>query len=200
MLPKDLVNLIEKYNEVGIFFNFNGYLHWVGKKRTEKWCICYYDKIQYLNGVLLASCAAPLNYFGQLSGIKFYSYYHNLRVNFHECFNEYYNLYYNYENLNFVSHPGQISLPSKRYAMNGFKLLSMGKMLYYFGNFNNNEKFDIEKQTWSAFSNYPKKIMDVNIFEDIFYILMPSGNIIIYDPKLDKYKRTIFYFDEMKSI
>lgn len=122
MIPKDLLNLIERYNEYGIYFCLKKSVYWFNAKRIEVF--------------------------------KNQTPYYIEETNIHKCFNEHTRLTYDYSSAKvFVANLGNIFLPHKELVHSGYRLLSFGNYLYYFGTIKN-EKFDVFKLTWSEFKHF----------------------------------------------
>ncbi len=45
MLPTDVSNIINNYNENGVFILIHNTIYWFNEKRLEEWCICTYSKV-----------------------------------------------------------------------------------------------------------------------------------------------------------
>ncbi len=48
MLPCDLMNIIEQYNEYGVFMNDEYEIYWFNGKRFEFWCEATNDDLLYI--------------------------------------------------------------------------------------------------------------------------------------------------------
>ncbi len=88
--------------------------------------------------------------------------------------------------LNFKKNDNQ--LPNKQYPDHGNELLYYDGFLYFFEWDQNgiNEKFHIEKNQWSLFSNQAfDDIDEIYLLNNLFYILYENGKIGKYNPKTD---------------
>ncbi len=191
MIIKNLLRIIDDYNEVGIYFVFDGKLWWLNGKRSEKWCTSYSDKIYLYNN----------NVYGIGSGDGFIT--HILKNNKFEKYKQAwqsilnldmyhihpFHLYidknktiYNYTTMAFRKNDN--FLKRKVYEVDGFKLLHYDGFLYYFSGHKEerNEKFDLNTEEWSSFNHPGETILDVNLYGGLFYILFEDGTINTYNP------------------
>ncbi len=188
------MKLIYAYNENGIYFLFRGTLWWFNGKRVEKWCCCpYFHEIfvydNKLYGIKWNNIYIFENKIFQYSYALLQTlfktrddYIHPSRI----CFNA--QNYYNYSDLGGPFTRNGKPLPNKNNSNFGFKLLYYDGFLYFFSGHKNgiNEKFDIQKNQWSLFSNQAiETINDINLMNELFYILFQNGKIGTYNSKTD---------------
>ncbi len=198
MIIKNLLKVIDDYNEVGIYFVFDGKLWWFNGKRSEKWCHSYPDKIYlYNNNVYGIDSGGSITHI--LKNNKFepckqawwsimnLGMYENHINPFHSYIDKNKTIY-NYSTMSFRKNDKR--LMDKRYVLGGFKLLHYDGFLYYFSShkYGINEKFDLKTEEWLSFYHPSKTILDVNLYGGLFYILFEDGTIGTYNPVNDKFK------------
>ncbi len=193
MLPKDMTNIINEYNEIGIFIRCNRRLYWFNGKRFEFWCeatnkycfmtynndlywnffgkVSIYKNKQFITSQVPKIWNHPLYVFQQgltLINGKVYDYDINLQVNM--ITDEFNN---------------RSILPEKHHPDFGFKLIYYKDSIYYFGSIQN-EKFI--NGNWIVIAQYPNiyNDYDVYLFNDKFYAFeLNTTYYHIYNPELD---------------
>ncbi len=202
MISKDLMNLINAYNENGIYFLFSHTLWWFNGKRIEKWCYCpdisrifvddgnLYARTEPYREVFILENQS-FKYCGILEDIFDIEDEH---INpWYICFDDDDNLYTYARGEPFQKNGNP--LPRKKYYYNGNKLLYYDGFLYYFSfdfKGQNNEKFDIKTNQWSFFNDqliYENWISDIYLLNNIFYTLFGNGKIGTYNPKTDTWQK-----------
>ena len=188
MISKNILSIVNKYNENGIYFLFHGFIWWFNGKRKEKWCHSEAEEIYFYQGKLydISDFFTTLN---QILNIKYEQF---SRV----CYDQ--NGYFYGEGLlcpfGKCKKNGRVTiLPQKVWLQSGFKMLYYDNFVYYFSN-EHNEKFDIQKDIWFDFKNNINYwgISDVGLLNGLFYVLYENGKISIYNPKLNSWQNDIF--------
>lgn len=185
MIPKDLLYLISKYNEIGIFFAFNDYIYWFNGKQIKKWCENVHDltMLNIDNGYLYGH-----NNFDSyhLENLKFTKIsWKNMQL----IKDQKTKIVYDYK-LGFFA--DNIALPLKNHRRCGIKLLQCDSNLYYFGS-SIHEIFNIKTNKWSNLM-LPNEtlLVDVALFQNLFYLLYENGTIATFDPIFKIWQETSF--------
>ncbi len=184
MILPDLINLINAYNENGIYFLYDSILWWFNGKRFEKWRYCYnISKIFIYNNKLYARAVnnGSQNYILENQQFKLIP---EIFPNC-SCLDDN-NVVYSYERHHLFRNGKR--LPNKMNDAYGFKLLHHEGFLYFFSSLMNgiNEKFNIETNEWTFISNQIiYTISDMCLLNNIFYILFDNGMIGTYNSKSD---------------
>ncbi len=192
MLPKDIMDIIDEYNEIGIFICYCKKIYWFNGKRFEIWCRSkYYYMLTYNNDLYYRKSKEILMYknrrFEKVKVPEAWN--HPLRV-FSDgkklIDNDVYKYHWGKSVYKIINKHGQIFiLPQKNYPQYGLELLGYDNCLYYFGS-GQNEKFVNGK--WDTIAQYPnfKNQFDIYSFDGKFYAF--EYNVIdyyIYDSELD---------------
>ncbi len=194
------MNIIYAYNENGIYFLFNDRLWWFNGKRFEKWCYRQhtYDKIFAHDGKLYA--ISRNNFLYILENNKFKYHCGSLETLFkiqeyfmnpwRICFANDKNVYH-YLNNHGPFKKNDHLLPEKKYYNMGHKLSYFDNSLYYFSFEQNgkNETFNIKTNQWALFNSQTiHGISDVNLLNELFYVLFRNGKIGTYNSKSDSWQ------------
>lgn len=195
MLPRDLLRIVDGYNEhdKGFFFVSSNLVYWFNGKRYEIWCHTnisinlVYDRsinLVYDDGYLKVQDTIYKNLKWQ--PLIFNAQKSNVRIN---------SVDYTLEYL----HVGkfilldkkliELKVPDKNYDDFGVFVMVYESILYFFSS-TKNEKYDFTLNKWSDFTNPVLKgsIGQCYSLNDLFYIIEDiTYNIHIYDPKLDKW-------------
>ncbi len=199
MLPKDIENIINEYNEIGIFIRYRGQLYWFNGKRFEFWCehrAKYECFLTYNNNLYYKSYKKIYVYknkiFKQIKIPQQWNHPLNVFRKRRKLIN---NNVYRYEEsiYKMIDTYGNVimTLPGRDDPVFGFELLGYNDCIYSFGSWQN-EKFVNGK--WNIIAQYPNhnNDYDVYLFKSKFYAFeQTSMNYYIYDPELDDWKLKI---------
>ena len=160
---KNILNLIQKYNEYGFFIKYKYDVYWCNAKRLEYW----YRLADRYTEIITWQGELYLKYKG-------YFYKNNLTsyCPFFQGINEKMVVIktQQYKMVN-----GQINGIVKKSPNNGYKILAVGNEIYAFSAFRN-EKFNVLTNTWSDFADIDTE--DVFLYNDKIYGI--SYNIIYF--------------------
>ncbi len=190
MIIKNLLKIIDDYNEVGIYFVFDGKLWWFNGKRSEKWCTSYSNQIYlYNNNVYGIDSGGSITHILKDNKFKPYKQAWQSIMDLGMYHIHPFHLYidknktiYNYSTVSFRKNDNLLKY--KVHGTHAVKLLHYDGFLYYFSGHKEgiNEKFDLKTEQWSSF-NYPgETILDVNLYDGLFYFLFEDGTINTYNP------------------
>ncbi len=193
------MNIINAYNENGIYFLFDSTLWWFNGKRFENWCYCPHIRYLFVYNSKLygkATCNKihilenqQFKYHGSMEDIiKTKNYVNPWSI----CLDDNHNFYF--YSRKFGTFKNGEPLPNKTHPFAGLKLFYYDGFLYHFGcggGDDANEKFDLQKKQWSVFATYQVicNINDIYLLNDLFYILFTNGKIETYNPKTNMWHR-----------
>ncbi len=188
MLPKDIRNLIDTYNEAGVFFVFGSKLWWFNSKRIEEWCFSDgISEVQLKNGKLFGTgefCQYYCLIGSEFRAIDCIPSWESGRI----CTNPKTGFWYDYNdwrgNFYLRSEGSSKILKRKQICTKGFGIILIGSFIYYFGRWIS-ERFDIVKNEWSFIARTPNFIETIIFIGSTIYILFDNGQLSIYDEKLD---------------
>lgn len=204
MIPTVLLDLITKYQNIGIFVydgNYNIYLF--DGKTWQFWCVYsgFYPKeiLTYDNNICYIKNASGISYI--YKNLKWQKAKNkntmNIKINDKKeieiaVFGEFILHEHNKES---------IRLPRKRNINSGDTLLSDGKKyLFYFSAYDN-EKFDLETFKWSNFANPPYRCQQYTKlffqFKDLFYMIYSDNECLEYNPITDTWKKLNEAFESL---
>ncbi len=201
------MNIINAYNENGIYFLFDSILWWFNGKRCENWCYCphihhqifvynnnlygevTFDKVHILENRQFKNCKLMKEIF------KTEHYVNPFAI----CLDNNHNFYFYSQMHGTLQKNGKL-LPNRVFPHSGLKLLYYDGFLYHFSFSFKNEKFDIQKNQWSLFSNTIYSIMDIYLLNDLFYTLFRNGKIGTYNPRTNVWKILHISLEGMKTI
>ncbi len=155
MLPKDIINIINNYNEIGIFVICFNKIYWFNGKRFEYWCpwqdaICTYENDLYYR---LNHKVFQYNKNNEIKVPQIWNHPLHLLAKKDECIAQVIcqgQVYTHHHCGGFDRYDGKIItiLPTKIYSGRGLYLIVNGNYIYSFGSMN--ERFDIITETWTA--------------------------------------------------
>ncbi len=198
MLPKDILNLIDNYNEDGVFIYRRGRIFWFNGKRTEP-----FGELFYVSGILTYNNNLYVRNYGTIHVYKNKKF-HDVDVSTKwdhplQIFKSMNKILYNkrtyelrgqnllyYINIEVFDGERTQLLPMKMYPQSGFKLFVYDNYLYCFG-FRENEKFNFLTQKWELFATTPNHHHPICFFKGYFYIFTYDEQWIYY-PDLDTWK------------
>ncbi len=179
MLPTDIWNLINIYNEPGIFVLHLRNIYWFNGKRFEFWTEFVYLPFTYENELYFCKCSQlcvyrnnkhvqiefPKRWNHPLNLLKNTSYYHRQMVS---DGNIYRATYHNTFEMFDGEHVSQ--LPQKQFPKQGLEMIAFNNNIYSFGS-HRNERFDINSQQWIQLkSKYPSWNGLVHLLNDKLYL------------------------------
>ncbi len=156
MIPKDIINIIDNYNETGIFVEYNGGIYWFNGTRFEYWCPLQDENIlTYENDLYYLANFKVFKYKNKDSiKVKVPKIWNHPLYLFSEWYgyvsqviyqNKVYRHRYN-SIIEMFDGKDVIRLPSKIEAACGVQILIYNQHIYSFGT--QNEKFDFKTQQW----------------------------------------------------
>ena len=182
MISKNILSLVLKYNEDGVFIHLNYEVHWFNGKQIQYWCRSNREIFTYKKD--LYSRDSDQRYIYKNS--KF------VPVEFlikHRLFSLVNNITYHIGNdFVFQTNSDKI-LAQKKHKFAGFHMCYKNDFIYVFSSYEN-EKYDIKLNIWSEFSNM-EIIKFVCEFNGIIYGFLSLNRYKIYDDKLDKWSDDI---------
>ncbi len=196
MLPKDILRLIDDYNEPGVFVISITYkIYWFNGKRFRYWCdfnfgtILTYQNDLYAMHYYTGLCIYKNNSFQQIihkkgwNELKIFandkSYLQVLVGKFiYEI-----GYYPTIVDLSFTKFDGinRINLPKKPH-FSVFKMIPYKNEIFAFGQ-THNEKFDLINNCWFPFATTPYiNYCHVYLFKDRFYAIKDIDSYVVYNP------------------
>ncbi len=194
MLPKDILRLIDDYNEPGVFVIITYKIYWFNGKRFQYWCdfnigtILTYQNDLYVRNYVglciyknksfhiirekgwneLKIFASDTSYLQVLVGKFIYEIGYHLTT----------------MDLSFTKFDGinRINLLKKPH-FSVFKMILYKNEIFAFGN-TYNEKFDLINNCWFPFARCTRYInyCHVYLFKDRFYAIKDKDAYVVYDP------------------
>ncbi len=210
MLPKDIVTIIDNYNEEGIILLIGDSFYWFNGKQCEFFVkapkdinrfLWYEGRLYFMNGNNILNILR-MNKFVEFDGFILNNYYNMLRLFRDRVYDSIVDknnrVYLNAPHVkklghchtNLINFNGSRweSIIKKNNRFCGKQFLIYNEIIYYFARVYN-EKFDIEKNEWTPFANPNFKFGVMYLFEDKFYNINASHQIV-YDPITDKWSRS----------
>ncbi len=199
MIPKVLLELIDKYNEIGVFTIFNGKIYWFNGKRFEIWCdipnvLLGNVNVCVQNGKLYIQCPFTTYIYKNKQfrlpvgndilknshpNGKICHFYNLASIKIKDCFFEYYDKFRKYEK-------GIWQILPKKPIASCHKIYYYKNELYCFST-RGNEKFNIITNKWSSFANNIVDANDVLFVNNTFYGVDNCKIIEIYNFEENKW-------------
>ncbi len=192
MIPKVLLDLIDKYNEKGKFINFGTRIYWFNGKRFEFWAI---TPSNYIGRIFVISNELYHTSFDELRKYKHYQWF--LIPWSSICAS--YQSHYRVKTKNDIYIGNYIDCHVRNFKTNEkliFKgnyywhyMIAFENTLYLFHSSGNNRKFDTITKKWIDFKSGPHYYRDIVIINNFFYCFNES-KCFQYDPKTDQYSES----------
>ncbi len=184
MILKNLLYLIEKYNENGIFIELDNKIYWFNGKRVEHWCKSPgHGRIATINNELYYFTSVSLKY-------KYPSFMEDSNFVDELGFLIKDSIYYFTKTMMFANIQNE-KLPQKEYKNYGHSMLVQNNFVFVFS-IHHNEKYNIKFKRWSDFENNNQVVVAYG-FNGIIYGFGNKHNYYIYDTILNQWSSP-FYF------
>ncbi len=200
MIPKVLLELIDKYNEIGVFTISDAKIYWFNGKRFEMWCdippqeavnaFVYKRKLYirysfetyiYKNKQFRLPVGNDIIKNSHPYG--FFSHFYNLgSIKIKNCFFAYeYNDFFKFDK-------GIWQMLPKKQIKCCYKIYYYKNELYCFSNWGN-EKFNILTNEWSSIANNFYSFDDILFINNIFYSVRNCKLKEIYNFETNKWEK-----------
>ncbi len=180
MLPNDILNIVQIYNESGIFVRIGEATYWC-KHKNE--IITYENDFSYFKTESLKIYKNKK--FNQISFDQ-----NNAILNMSRFRVIANGFVYRMEHGQLEKFDGinLITMPQKQFPRSGYRLVYYTNNIYVFGHLVN-EKFNVLTQKWTQFQvSDPFFYSDIYLFQDKFYAFIYQHSYQIYDPEKDEWE------------
>jgi len=183
MVSKNILSLVSKYNEKGVFIHIGYKVYWFNGKRVQYWCQCGRNIKTYKNELYCQDTDQIFIYkTKKFIPIADESLLYFLKYPMHTLD------YYIDDYRDFQSNYHTTILKQKTHKFAGIYMCCKNNFIYVFSTYYN-EKYDIKLNSWSDFAN--TKIDFVCEWNGTLYGFLINMRYKIYDFELDKWSDEI---------